>query len=86
MGMNQPAVVNTLGRHWGAQLSKRRLDLTLTQAELAEVVGVAQQTISKIEKGEIIPHDKLKLRIAQRTGSNVQTLWAWPPADDLGAA
>lgn len=68
----------TLGKHWGARVKARRLELGLTQAKFASVVEVEQQTISKIELGEMIPHDKMKLRIAQRTGSKVDVLFAWP--------
>lgn len=76
--MNQPATTVSLGRIWGARVAQRRADLGLTQSQFADVVGVAQQTISKIELGEILPHDKLKVRIAQRTGSLVTVLFAWP--------
>lgn len=76
--MNQPEVTTTLGAYWGARVRERRLELGLSQTKFAEVVDVEQQTISKIELGQMIPHDKLKLKIAQRTGTKVGTLFAWP--------
>lgn len=76
--MKQPGVTTSLGALWGERVGQRRADLGLTQARFAEVVGVTQQTISKIEKGEMIPHDILKVRIAQCTGTRVDVLFAWP--------
>lgn len=35
----------------GTRLSRRRLDLQLTQAELAEQAGVAKRTVERIEAG-----------------------------------
>lgn len=85
--MKQPIVTATLGSFWGARVAARRADLGLTQTQFAEVVGTTQQTISKIEKGEMIPHDKLKVTIAQRTGTKVDELFAWPEGPiDFGAS
>lgn len=85
--MKQPTVTATLGAYWGGKVAARRADLGLTQTQFADVVGVTQQTISKIENGEMIPHDKLKVTIAQRTGTQVAELFAWPEGPlDLGTA
>jgi transcriptional regulator with XRE-family HTH domain len=35
----------------GARLARRRLDLSLTQAELAEQAGIAKRTVERIESG-----------------------------------
>jgi transcriptional regulator with XRE-family HTH domain len=35
----------------GARIARRRLDLQLTQAELAEQAGVAKRTLERIESG-----------------------------------
>ena len=35
----------------GARIARRRLDLQLTQAELAEQAGVAKRTLERIEAG-----------------------------------
>ena len=79
--MKQPEVTATLGAYWGDKVKARRVSLGLTQTQFAKVVGVEQQTISKIELGEMIPHDKLKLRIAKRTGTKVAELFAWPDTE-----
>jgi len=85
--MKQPTVTATLGAYWGARVAARRADLGLTQTQFADVVGVTQQTISKIENGGMIPHDKLKVTIAQKTGTRVADLFAWPEGPiDLGPA
>lgn len=85
--MKQPEVTSTLGVYWGDRVRARRLEMGLTQTQFADVCDVEQQTISKIELGQMIPHDKLKLKIAQRTGSDVAALFAWPDAQvRLGGA
>lgn len=76
--MKQPTATTTLGEHWGERVAQRRNDLGLSQAQLADLCGITQQTVSKIEKGVMIPHDKLKLRIAQRTGIRPELLFPWP--------
>ena len=40
-----------------------RLDLNITQAELAETVGVSRNTIVSIENGRYCPSAKLALQI-----------------------
>jgi LuxR family maltose regulon positive regulatory protein len=48
-----------------AQLKRRRLESGLTQEELAERVGYAAQTITKIEGGQRRPSPRLALRLAE---------------------
>jgi DNA-binding XRE family transcriptional regulator len=43
----------------------------MTQADLAQRVGVTQQTISGIEKGAAGPGDALKVRIASALSADV---------------
>lgn len=54
-----------LRRHWGQNVAAQRKLLFLTQRELAEKVGVTQQSISSIERGEHAPSDALKVRLVQ---------------------
>lgn len=86
--MRQPVIQTTLAKHWGSSVAKRRRQLGLSQAGLAELCDVTQQAISKIEAGESIPHDRLKLVIANRMGINPAELFAWPDRSllDEGAA
>jgi len=46
--MSDEAVLQELGQ----RLSRRRVDLNLTQAQLAEQAGVAKRTVERIEAGE----------------------------------
>lgn len=83
----KPLVVHlTLAKHWGAAVAERRRRVGLTQGQLAELCQVTQQTISKIEAGGMIPHDRLKLVIANRLGVGPGKLFAWPPAEMLAEA
>ncbi len=36
---------------WGSRVARRRLDLQLTQADVAEQAGVAKRTVERIEAG-----------------------------------
>lgn len=47
----------------------------LTQAELAEKVGVARQTINGIEQGHYIPSTLLALKIAHVLDRKVESLF-----------
>ena len=52
-----------------------RLLKELTQAELAEAVGVTRQTIVAVEAGDYAPSVYLALAIARRLGSTVELLF-----------
>lgn len=81
-----PKVVERLGDRWGAAVADRRRQLGLSQAQLAKACGdhgVTQQTISKIENGEIIPLDRLKVDLARALGTKPNVLFAWPAMKDL---
>ena len=52
-----------------------RVEKNLTQAELADMVGVTRQTIGLIEAGKYNPTIKLCLRIAEVTGKNLDQLF-----------
>jgi len=53
----------------------------MSQATLAERCGVTQQTISKIERGLMVPLDPLKLRLALELDVSPAMLFPWPPAE-----
>ena len=77
--MNQPTTPpKSLGAIWGDAVAERRKLLGLSQQTLADLCGTTQQTISKIELGEIIPRDRLKVTIANRLGVPLSALFAWP--------
>ncbi len=47
----------------------------MTQAELAELVGVSRQTIIAVEQGDYAPSVYLALRIARTLGGTVEELF-----------
>lgn len=61
-------VLNHLRRH-------RLLADGMTQAELADRVGVTRQTIHSIEKGKYKPTIELALRLARELGVAVEELF-----------
>lgn len=66
---------------WGSRVRGRRLDQRLTQAQLAALIGddgVTVQTISKLERGELVPRDYLKLALALALCVEVQKLFPMP--------
>jgi putative transcriptional regulator len=61
------------GRRNGVR--RARLLAELTQAQLAEAVGVARQTIVAIEAGDYAPSVYLALAISDRLGATVENLF-----------
>jgi putative transcriptional regulator len=53
-----------------------RTEMGLTQAQLAEAVGVSRQSINYIEQGTIAPSITLVLRIAAVLEQNVESLFS----------
>lgn len=68
-------------QEWGRRVACARRELGLSQLALAEASRVTQQTISKVERGTVCPHDSLKLRLAVALGRSPETLFPWPPVD-----
>lgn len=67
-----------LAEVWGRNVAERREALHLSQVQLAELCDVAQQTISKIERGDIVPRDALKQMLADRLRTTPAALFPWP--------
>lgn len=65
-------------------MAERRTALGFSQAQLAELCDVTQQTISKIEAGGMIPHDRLKAVIADRLMVEPAALFTWPTRAEMG--
>ncbi|MFB6128449.1 MAG: helix-turn-helix transcriptional regulator [Halorhabdus sp.] len=59
-------------------IKERREDASLTQAELAERVGVTRQTILYVEKGEYNPSLELAWRIAREFDVRVEDVFDLP--------
>lgn len=54
---------------------ERRKQLRVTQAELAEQVGVSRQTIISVERGDYAPSVYLAIRIARALDRTVEELF-----------
>ncbi len=63
------------GPEFYTSLREMRLAKDLSQAQLAELVGVSRQTINYIEVGTYIPTTKLALQLARALGTKVEKLF-----------
>ncbi len=66
------------------RLREERSRLKLTQAELADLVGVSRKTVNTVENGVFIPSTILALRLARALGTSVEALFQLP--EDQAAA
>ena len=57
------------------RLREERERLQLTQAELAEKVGVSRKTINTVENGVFIPSTVLALKLAKALGKPIEKLF-----------
>lgn len=57
------------------RLHELRAEHSLTQAALAELVGVSRKTINTVENGVFIPSTVLALRLARALGTTVERLF-----------
>jgi putative transcriptional regulator len=57
------------------RLKERRGDLGLTQAELAERVGVTRKTVNTVENGVFTPSATLALKLAEALHVPVEQLF-----------
>jgi len=60
-------------------LKVHRARLNLTQAELAERVGVSRKTINTVENGVFVPSTILALGLARALGVTVEALFSLAP-------
>ena len=57
------------------RLREERARRDLTQAELAEMVGVSRKTINTVENGVFVPSTVLALKLAKALGTTVEALF-----------
>lgn len=84
--MNQTEIGDRLAAEWGQAVRRRREARGLTQATLGKACDTTQQTIDRIERGETIPRDRLKVILAARLGLPVEELFTWPRDLTMGAS
>lgn len=71
-------MTQSLGQFWGQRIAARREDLKITQVQLAQLCGITQQSISRIEAGTSIPRDGMKMQLARSLGTTPAELFEWP--------
>ncbi len=59
----------------GNALRELRGEAGLTQAQLAEAIGVSRKTINTVENGVFVPSSILALRLAQALGVPVERVF-----------
>lgn len=59
----------------GNQVKELRVKLGLTQAQLAELVGIARVSIIAIEKGRYLPTIETALHISQALGEPIENIF-----------
>lgn len=57
------------------RLREARTEANLTQAELADRVGVSRKTVNTVENGVFIPSTLLALKLAASLGKRVEELF-----------
>ena len=63
----------------GNRIKQRRTELGLTQAELAEQVGVTRKTVNTVENGVFVPSTLLALKLARALETPVEDLFFISP-------
>ncbi len=58
------------------RLKERRAELGLTQAELAELIGVTRKTVNTIENQVFVPSTILALKLAKALDMPVEELFS----------
>jgi putative transcriptional regulator len=64
-----------MGERLANRLKERRSELGLTQAELAERVGVTRKTVNTVENGVFTPSTILALKLAEALDRTVEQLF-----------
>lgn len=57
------------------RLRELRVEHDLTQAMLADLIGVSRKTINTVENGIFIPSTVLALKLARALGCTVETIF-----------
>lgn len=69
----------------GQRLRRHRVALNLSQRALAELTGLSQQHVNKLECSDFEPKSDLKARYAQALGIKVADIWPYPDEDPSAA-
>jgi putative transcriptional regulator len=64
-----------------SHLSEHRKAAGLTQADLAEAVGVSRKTVNTVENRVFVPSTILALKLARRLNVSVEQLFSLEPGE-----
>ena len=67
-----------MARELGTRLREARTEAGLTQAQLAEMIGVSRKTINTVENGVFVPSTTLALKLARALKTTVEGLFYLP--------
>ena len=81
MNTNQPIIKQNYFKTMENSLRVERAKKNITQAELAEKVGLSRQTIHSIEKGTFIPSTINALKIAKFFGKSFEEIFKLEKTD-----
>ena len=65
-----------MGQGLGNRLRELRAERELTQAALADRVGVTRKTINTVENGVFVPSTVLALKLARALGCPVESIFS----------
>ena len=69
----------------GARLAKIRRQANLSQTELADVVGITQASVSRIESGVQGMTETVRVRMADALGVSPSELWPFMTIEETNA-
>lgn len=79
-----------LHQGWGENLRRARKRAGLNQAQLARKLRINQGRVSEWERGDRVPNDAMKFKLARALDCALIDLFAWPiylpPESDEAAA
>lgn len=62
-------------KSWATRVFERRDSLKLTQTQVADLAGITQQSLSRIERDEVIPRFSTMDALARALGTTVEQLF-----------
>ena len=74
---------HTLAQRWGLKIAELRSDQNISQVDLAAAAGTTQQTISRIERGEQVPSDGMRVRLARALDVYVTELFRYDDHEEV---
>lgn len=85
--VNQPRHPHTAPKSlaviWGESLERKRTDLGISRAQLAQLANLTGQSVWLFETGKRIPLDRTKVDLARALGTTPDDLFPWPAMGDM---